>query len=175
MSTSRKQMSSYYKRKKIILLSLGTSMISLEHIITPQGLERITSQACKWMSQRDMNHHSNKSFIHRSPLAAGRPCHRWSVALQQAAPLVLMLEIWYRGWNGQGVIKIKRTTFVHTRNICSESWVACLRSFSKLSTKNDCQEGKKSAQYNQYKLHEHETEHAEGLVTSRSQFNAHSW
>ena len=35
--------------------------------------------------------------------------------------------------------------------------------------------GKKSAQYNQYKLHEHETEHAEGLVTSRSQFNAHSW
>ena len=85
-----------------------------------------------------------------------------------------MLEIWYRGWNGQGVIKIKRTTFVHTRNIWSESWVACLRSFSKLSTKNDCQEGKKSAQYNQYKLHEHETEHAEGLVTSRSQFNAHS-
>jgi len=49
---------------------------------------RITSQACKWMSQRDMNHHSNKSFIHRSLLAAGRPCHRWSVALQQAAPLV---------------------------------------------------------------------------------------
>jgi len=88
MSTSRKQMPSYYKRKKIILLSLGTSMISLEHIITPQGLERITSQACKWMSQRDMNHHSNKSFIHRSLLAAGQPCHRWSVALQQAAPLV---------------------------------------------------------------------------------------
>jgi len=25
---------------------------------------------------------------HRSMLAAGRPCHRWSVALQQAAPLV---------------------------------------------------------------------------------------
>ena len=88
MSISRKQMPSYYKRKKIILLSLSTSMISLEHIITPQGLERITSQACKWMSQRDMNHHSNKSFIHRSLLAAGRPCHRWSVALQQAAPLV---------------------------------------------------------------------------------------
>ena len=75
-----------------------------------------------------------------------------------------MLEIWDRGWNGQGVIKIKRTTFVHTRNICSESWVACLRSFSKLSTKNDCPEEKKSAQYNQYKLHEYEAEHAEGLL-----------
>jgi len=50
MSISHKQMPSYYKRKKIILLSLSTSMISLEHIITPQGLERITSQACKWMS-----------------------------------------------------------------------------------------------------------------------------
>ena len=54
-------MPSYYKRKKIILLSLGTSMISLEHIITPQGLERITSQACKWMSRKDMNHHSKHS------------------------------------------------------------------------------------------------------------------
>jgi len=32
-------------------------MISSEHIITPQGLERITSQAGKWMSQKDMNHH----------------------------------------------------------------------------------------------------------------------
>ena len=33
-----------------------------KHIML-EGLERIISLACKWMSQKDTNHHCNKNFI----------------------------------------------------------------------------------------------------------------